>query len=66
MRTDFLKDRLTQGFIAGVAGWPLQIIFTGTLFKFHLTKLRFLDFAAVLTFNHKLNGGRKFYLLKWW
>ena len=56
MKIDFLKDRLTQGFIAGTAGWPLQIIFTGTLFKLHLTKLRYLDFAAVLTFNHTPQG----------
>ncbi|HEX3044875.1 MAG TPA: hypothetical protein VHY08_08965 [Bacillota bacterium] len=52
----FIKDRLTQGFIAGVAGWPLQVVFTYTLYYLHLTKFRYLDFAAVLTFNHLPKG----------
>ena len=51
-----LNDRLTQGFLAGVAGWPPQIAFTAIMFKLHFTKLRYLDFAAVLTFNHKPQG----------
>jgi hypothetical protein len=51
-----MEDRLTQGFIAGVAGWPPQIIFTVIMFKLHFTKLRYLDFAAVLTFNHRPQG----------
>lgn len=56
MSWDFLKDRLTRGFIAGAAGWPPQIAFTATMFKLRLTKLRYLDFAAVLTFNHRPQG----------
>jgi hypothetical protein len=51
-----LNDRLTQGFLAGVAGWLPQIVFTVIMFKLHFTKLRFSDFAAVLTFNHKPQG----------
>jgi hypothetical protein len=49
-----MKDRLTQGFIAGIVGWLPQIIFTATMFKLHFTKLCYLDFAAVLTFNYLL------------
>jgi hypothetical protein len=62
VREGFLKmsfkmdDRLTQGFLAGAAGWPPQIVFTATMFKLHFTKLRYLDFAAILTFNHKPQG----------
>lgn len=51
-----MDDRLTQGFLAGIAGWLPQIIFTSIMFKLHFTKLRYLDFAAVLTFNHKPQG----------
>jgi hypothetical protein len=56
MEMDFIKDRLTQGFLAGVAGWPLQVVFTHTMYWLHLTKYRYLDFAAVLTFNRLPKG----------
>jgi hypothetical protein len=56
MSLNFLKDRFTRGFISGVAGWPPEITFISTMYKLHLTKLRYLDFAALLTFNHKPQG----------
>ena len=56
MNMDFIKDRLTQGFIAGAGAWPIQILFTGTMYWLRVTKLRYLDFAAVLTFNHLPKG----------
>jgi hypothetical protein len=33
-----------------------QIILTAIMFKLHFTKLRYLDFAVVLTFNHLPQG----------
>ncbi len=51
-----MTDRLTQGFIAGMAGWPFQSIFSYIMYGLHLTKYRYLDFAAVLAYNHKPQG----------
>ena len=52
-----MNDRFTQGFIAGIIGWLPQTIFTLTMFYgFHLIKLRYFDFAAVLAFSHKPQG----------
>lgn len=49
-----MKDRYVQGLLAGIAGWPPQFIFTMIMHSgFDLVKLRFLDFAGVLAFNHK-------------
>jgi hypothetical protein len=53
----FLNDRFTQGLIAGIIGWLPQTIFTFIMLHvFHIIKLSYFDFAAVLTFNHKPQG----------
>ena len=52
----FWGDCFTQGIIAGTIGWIPQACFTTTLYALHLTKLRYLDFAAVLAFNHRPQG----------
>jgi hypothetical protein len=49
----FLQDRFTLGTIAGAAGWIPQAVFTLSMYSFHLTKLRYADFAAILAFNHR-------------
>lgn len=52
-----MKDRIIQGIIAGIIGWAPQFVFTMAMyFGFHLVKLRFLDFAGILAFNHKPAG----------
>jgi hypothetical protein len=57
MKMNFkMDDRLTQGFLAGIAGWLPQVAFNLTMYFLHLTKYRYLDFAAVLTFNHLPEG----------
>jgi len=49
-----LRDRVTQGFIAGVVGGIIEMIFTLAIYYgFGLIKYRYLDFAAVITFNHR-------------
>lgn len=49
-----MKDRFTKGFIAGIAGWFPQFVFTTTMYyAFHLVKLRYLDFSAILGYGHK-------------
>jgi hypothetical protein len=54
---NFSKDRIIQGFIAGIAGWlPTFIFSTAIYFGLHLLKLRFMDFAGLLAFNHKPHG----------
>lgn len=55
-RVGLLEDRFMQGLIAGAVGWIPQMIFTQTLFYFKVTKLRYLDFAAILGFNNHPNG----------
>ena len=53
----FIEDRFTQGFLAGIAGWLPEVIFTfSNLWIFHLTKFGYLDFAAIITYNHKPQG----------
>lgn len=51
-----ITDRLTRGFISGLAGWPLELAFSLIMSGLHLTKYRYLDFAAVLTYNHRPQG----------
>ncbi len=51
-----IKDRLTQGFISGLAGFPLQLVFMLIMHQLHLTKYHYADFAAVLTYNHRPEG----------
>ena len=54
--SDFLKDRVIQGLIAGIAGWLPQMIYTFTVFGFHLAKFRYLDFGAITAFSQKPHG----------
>lgn len=52
----FLGDRFTQGLLAGAIGWFPQACFTIPMYMLHLTKARYMDFAAVLAFNHLPKG----------
>lgn len=56
-----LNDRLTQGFIAGVAGWLPQMLFMQPMYWiFKLIKLQYLDYGAYLSFNHRPEGLSQF------
>ena len=37
-------------------GWPVQLIFLQAMYFVHATRLRFLDFAGILAFNHVPRG----------
>ncbi len=52
----FMEDRFTQGFIAGIVGWLPQFLFTYIMYGIHLTKFRYVDFAAIITYNHRPQG----------
>jgi len=52
-----LNDRLTQGFLAGVVGWVPEALFTLPMYGiFHLVKLRYLDYAAILAWGNSPQG----------
>ncbi|MGE5549432.1 MAG: DUF6789 family protein [Bacteroidota bacterium] len=52
-----MKDRVIQGFIAGIVGWLPTFIFSMTVYTgFHLTRIRFMDFGGVLAFSHRPHG----------
>ncbi len=52
-----LKDRLGRGFAAGILGWLPTFVFSMAIdLGFHLLKLRFMDFAGILAFDHKPHG----------
>ncbi|OJU14023.1 MAG: hypothetical protein BGN88_12830 [Clostridiales bacterium 43-6] len=49
-----MKDRFTIGFLSGLAGWLPQFLFmTAMYYVFHLTKLLYFDFAAIIAYGHK-------------
>lgn len=49
-----LNDRLTQGFLAGVAAWVPEALFTLPMYGlFHQVKLRYLDYAAILAWGNQ-------------
>ncbi|HEX3046431.1 MAG TPA: DUF6789 family protein [Bacillota bacterium] len=53
----FLKDRVIQGLIAGIAGSIPQLAFSLTVYwLFHFQKLQFYQFAGILAFNHRPIG----------
>lgn len=51
-----MDDRVTQGFISGIGGALPEMIFTLTLYGLHLIRFRYMDFAAILAFNHRPKG----------
>lgn len=52
-----MKDRTTEGFIAGVIGAFPEMVFTLTLYYvFNAIRFRYLDFASVIAFNHLPKG----------
>jgi hypothetical protein len=52
-----IDDRFTRGFIGGVIGALAQFIITLPTYYLGITKLRWLDFANVLTHGHEpING----------
>lgn len=57
----FWQDRHIQGFIAGVIGWGVQLVFTFSMHALHVSKFRFLDFAAALGFAKKAQGIWEFF-----
>jgi len=51
-----MQDRAIRGFFAGVFGAFIEMIFTLTSYGFGFNRLRFMDFAAIATFNHTPDG----------
>ena len=48
-----MKDRFTQGFMAGIMGWLPQMLFSITMYGIHLAKFRFMDYASAIVFYHR-------------
>ena len=55
-KESFIADRFTQGVIAGVVGWFPQFIFMYLMHWAHWSKFRYVDFAALITYNHRPQG----------
>lgn len=55
-RTRFREDRFIQGFMAGVIAAIPQFVFSLSFYVLHISKLRYLDFAAALGFAKKPKG----------
>jgi hypothetical protein len=52
----FIRDRFTQGLVAGIIGWVPYVTFILIMFGLHLTKFRYMDFAAILAWGQRPNG----------
>ncbi len=48
-----MRDRFTIGFIAGIAGGIVQVVIDFALEAFHLGKIRYLDYAAIIIYGNK-------------
>lgn len=51
-----LNDRLTRGFIAGLICFIPLTIFNLTVYYLKISKLRYLDFAAVMIYGHRVTN----------
>lgn len=52
-KVGFIQDRFTQGLIAGLIGWFPQVLFMRSMHFLKIAKFQYLDFTAVLAFNHQ-------------
>lgn len=52
----FIRDRFTQGLVAGAIGWLPYLVFILIMYAAHLTKFRYMDFAAILAWGQRPDG----------
>ncbi|ATW24420.1 hypothetical protein [Candidatus Formimonas warabiya] len=50
------NDRLTRGFVAGLIGCIPLFIFNNAAYYLKISQLRYLDFAAVIIYGHRVTN----------
>lgn len=51
-----IQDLSIRGFVAGVMGSIVEMVFTLMMYYSGISKYRFMDFAGIITFNHRPDG----------